>query len=366
MSFTAKDVKDLREKTGVGMMDCKKALEAADGDMEKAIDFLREKGLAAATKKASRIAAEGVVLAYTNDTKDVNVVIEVNSETDFVAKNEKFQGFVKKVAKTVADKNPASVEELLTVNLDGSDRTVQENLQDMILAIGENLQIRRFERVEGLAASYIHAGGAVGVLVPVETNASDIDAVLAMGKNIAMQVAAMTPEYLSKSDISDDEFAKMKSITVESALNTPQTLPVPILKSVIETAVNDKRWSDEDIAIYNDKKDNMKFLFNFLSEDAPSVLAEIANEKRDEITTNKIFVGMIEGRVAKQLKEICLLSQDFVRGDLFQGTVEGYINDVAKKLGADVKVKSFIRFAKGEGLQKREDNFAAEIASMVK
>lgn len=366
MSFTAKDVKDLREKTGVGMMDCKKALEASDGDMDKAIEFLREKGLAAATKKASRIAAEGVVLAYTNESKDVNVVIEVNSETDFVAKNEKFQNFVKKVAKTVADKNPASVEELLTVNFDGSDRTVQENLQDMVLAIGENLQIRRFERVEGLAASYIHAGGAVGVLVPVETNSSDIDAVLAMGKNIAMQVAAMSPEYLSKEDISADELAKMKSITVESALNTPQTLPVPILKSVIETAVNDKRWSDEDIATYAEKKDNMKFLFNFLSEDAPAVLAQIANEKRDEIVTNKIFVGMIEGRVAKQLKEICLLSQDFVRGDLFQGTVDGYVKDVAKKLGADVKVKSFIRYAKGEGLQKREDNFAAEIASMVK
>ena len=366
MSFTAKDVKDLREKTGVGMMDCKKALEAADGDMDKAIDFLKEKGLAAATKKASRIAAEGVVLTYTNDAKDVNVVIEVNSETDFVGKNEKFQSFVKKVAKTVADKNPASVEELLSVNLDGSDRTVQENLQDMVLAIGENLQIRRFERVEGLAASYIHAGGAVGVLVPVETNASDVDEVLVMGKNIAMQVAAMTPEYLSKDDISADELAKMKSIAVESALNTPQTLPKPILKSVIDKACNDKRWSDEDIAIYNEKKDNMNYLFNFLSEDAPAILAQIANEDRDEITTNKIFVGMIEGRVAKQLKEMCLLSQDFVRTDLFQGTVEGYVKDVAKKLGADIKVKSFIRYAKGEGLQKREDNFAAEIASMVK
>jgi elongation factor Ts len=368
MSFTAKDVKDLREKTGVGMMDCKKALEASDGDMDKAIDFLREKGLAAATKKASRIAAEGAVLAYTNEAKDVNVLIEVNSETDFVAKNEKFQNFVLKVAKTVADKNPASVEELLAVNLDGSDRTVQENLQDMVLAIGENLQIRRFERVEGLAASYIHAGGAVGVLVPIETNASDIGAVLEMGKNIAMQVAAMSPEYLSKDDISADELAKMKKIIIDSSVNNPETLPMPLFKGLIEFACDTKRWSDEDIAIYNEKKDDkkgMSFLYNFISDEAKETLSQISNEKKDETTADQKFIGATEGRLNKQIKEICLLSQEFVRGDLFKGSVEGYVNDVAKKLGADIKVKCFIRFAKGEGLQKREDNFAAEIASMV-
>lgn len=165
MAFTASDVKALREKTGVGMMDCKKALVESDGDMDKAIDFLREKGLAAATKKASRIAAEGVVMAYTDEAKQTSVIIEVNSETDFVAKNDKFQSFVLSVAKTVINEDPKDVDDLLTKKLDGSDRTVQENLQDMVLAIGENMKIRRFERVTGIAATYIHAGGAVGVLV---------------------------------------------------------------------------------------------------------------------------------------------------------------------------------------------------------
>ena len=307
MAFTAKDVQALREKTGVGMMDCKKALEASDGDMEKAIDFLREKGLAAATKKASRIAAEGVVLAYTNDSKDVNVLIEVNSETDFVAKNEKFQNFVMRVAKTVAEKNPADVEALLAVNLEGDSRTVQENLQDMVLAIGENLQIRRFERVEGLAASYIHAGGAVGVLVPIETNASDINGVLEMGKNIAMQVAAMYPSYLDEASVPADVLDHEREIIISQMKEDPK-----------------------------------------MSGKPDQVLAKIA-----------------EGKIGKYYKENCLLCQEFVRGDIFQGSVQGYVNDVAKKLGADVKVKSFIRYAKGEGLQKREDNFAAEIASMV-
>lgn len=170
MAFTASDVKALREKTGVGMMDCKKALVESDGDMDKAIDFLREKGLAAATKKASRIAAEGVVMAYTDEAKQTSVIIEVNSETDFVAKNDKFQSFVLSVAKTVINEDPKDVDDLLTKKLDGSDRTVQENLQDMVLAIGENMKIRRFERVTGIAATYIHAGGAVGVLVSFDTD----------------------------------------------------------------------------------------------------------------------------------------------------------------------------------------------------
>lgn len=307
MSFTAKDVKDLREKTGVGMMDCKKALEAADGDMDKAIDFLREKGLAAATKKASRIAAEGAVVVYTDEAKNVNVIIEVNSETDFVAKNEKFINFVRTVAKTVADKNPADVDALLAVNLDGSDRTVQENLQDMILSIGENLKIRRFERVEGLAASYIHGGGSVGVLVAIDTNASDKAAVLEMGKNVAMQIAAMFPGYLDE-----------KSVPAE---------------------------------VLDHEKEIMK--------------AQLAEDPKMAGKPDAVLAKIVEGKVGKFYKENCLLDQEFVRSDLFEGNVKGYVNSVAKSLGADITITGFIRYAKGEGLQKREDNFAAEVASMM-
>src|SRR5699024_10761126 len=170
MAFTAADVKALREKTGVGMMDCKKALTEADGDMERAIDVLREKGLADSAKKAGRIAAEGIVLAYTDEAKKVSVLVEVNSETDFVAKNEKFVNYVTAVAKTIADTNPADVDELLAKPLAGDTRTVQENLQDMVLSIGENMKIRRFERVEGITTSYIHGGGSVGVLVMFDTD----------------------------------------------------------------------------------------------------------------------------------------------------------------------------------------------------
>ena len=203
MAFTASDVKALREKTGVGMMDCKKALVESDGDMDKAIDFLREKGLAAATKKASRIAAEGVVMAYTDEAKQTSVIIEVNSETDFVAKNDKFQSFVLSVAKTVINEDPKDVDDLLTKKLDGSDRTVQENLQDMVLAIGENMKIRRFERVTGIAATYIHAGGAVGVLVSFDTDEKTAATAefKEMGKDVAMQIAAMSPAYLDRASV---------------------------------------------------------------------------------------------------------------------------------------------------------------------
>ncbi len=365
MAFTAKDVQALREKTGVGMMDCKKALAATDGDMEKAIDFLREKGLAAATKKASRIAAEGMVYPYYDADKKVGVVVEVNAETDFVAKNDKFTTFVKAVANTVVNENPADLDALLACKLDGSDRTVQENLQDNILSIGENQKVRRFERVEGVCATYIHGGGSVGVLVQFET---DLDAnseeFVAMGRNIAMQVAAMDPEYLSKESISDEELAKMKSITIDSSLNKPESLPKPILRKLFETACNEKLFSDEDIAAYEAQKNN-NFLFNFLSKEAVATLAQLAVAGKDEYVNDKIFAGAVEGRIKKQLKEICLLDQAFVRSDLFDGTVAGYVADVAKKLGAEIKVTGFVRYGKGEGLEKREDNFADEIAKMV-
>ena len=366
MAFTAKAVQALREKTGVGMMDCKKALTETDGDMEKAIEFLRKKGLAAAEKKASRIAAEGMVYPYYDADKNVGVVVEVNAETDFVAKNDKFTSFVKAVANTVVTENPADLDALLACKLDGSDRTVQENLQDNILSIGENQKVRRFERVEGVCATYIHGGGSVGVLVNFDTNvAADNAEFVAMGKNIAMQIAAMNPEYLSKEDMSEAELENMKSITIDSSLNKPESLPKPILNKLFETAVNDKLFSDADIAAYEAEKNN-KFLFNFLSKEAVATLAQLAVAGKEEYVNNKIFAGAVDGRIKKQLKEICLLDQTFVRSDLFDGTVGGYIADVAKKMGAEIKIKGFVRYGKGEGLEKREDNFADEIAKMVK
>ncbi len=366
MAFTAKDVQALREKTGVGMMDCKKALAETDGDMEKAIEFLRKKGLAAAEKKASRIAAEGMVYPYYDADKNVGVLVEVNAETDFVAKNDKFTSFVKAVANTVVNEAPADLDALLACKLDGTDRTVQENLQDNILSIGENQKVRRFERVEGVCATYIHGGGSVGVLVKFDTDvAADNAEFVAMGKNVAMQVAAMNPEYLSKEVMSEDELAKMKSITIDSSLNKPESLPKPILRKLFETAINDKLFSDEDIKAYEEQKNN-NFLFNFLSKEAVATLAQLAVAGKEDYVNDKIFAGAVEGRIKKQLKEICLLDQAFVRSDLFDGTVGGYVADVAKKLGAEIKVTGFVRYGKGEGLEKREDNFADEIAKMVK
>lgn len=363
MAFTAKDVVALREKTGVGMMDCKKALVESDGDMDKAIEILREKGLASAAKKSSRVAAEGTVATY-NNGKAASLV-EINCETDFVAKGEPFVKLANSVAKTVADAAPADVEALLATKIADGEGTVEEAVQEVFLALRENMKIRRFERIEGHVVSYIHGGGTVGVLVAFDTD--DATAAkpefVAMGKDVAMQIAAMSPEYLSKEDITADELAKLRNITVESALNKPESLPKPILKSLIEKACAEKRWSDADIAIYEEKGMN-NFLFNFLSEDAPAALAALALEGKAEIVENKIFGGLVEGRIAKQIKETCLLEQAFVKdGDM---NVAKYVASVAKTLGADIKVTKFVRFAKGEGIEKKQDDFAAEIASMVK
>lgn len=308
MAFTAADVKALREKTGVGMMDCKKALTEADGDMDRAIDVLREKGLAASAKKAGRIAAEGIVLAYTDEAKKVSVLVEVNSETDFVAKNEKFVNYVTAVAKTIADTNPADVDELLTKPLAGDTRTVQENLQDMVLSIGENMKIRRFERVEGITTSYIHGGGSVGVLVMFDTDdkTAATDAFKVMGKDVAMQIAAMSPAYLDEASVPADVLTHEKEITKAQLAEDPKMAGKP-----------------------------------------EQVLAKI-----------------VDGKIGKYFKENCLLDQAFVKdGDM---NVAKYVASVAKELGADIKVTGFIRYAKGEGLEKREDDFAAEVASMMK
>ncbi len=367
MAFTAKDVQALREKTGVGMMDCKKALVEADGDIDKAVDILREKGLASAAKKASRVAAEGVVAAYNDAT--AGALVEINCETDFVAKGAPFVNLAAKVVKTVVAAKPADLEALLATKAVDSDKTVDEEVQEVFLALRENMKVRRFALVEGHTASYIHAGGTVGVLVAFDVDDATAakDEFVAMSKNVAMQIAAMSPEYLSKADISDEELAKMKSITIDSALNKPETLPVPVLNSLIEEVTADKKWSDEDIAIYQglDQKQRKNFT-NFISKEALAALAEVAVSHKAEISENKIFVGLVQGRLSKQIKEVCLLEQAFVRSDLFEGDVNGYINSVAKALGADIKVSSFVRFAKGEGIEKKVDDFAAEIASMVK
>ena len=363
MAFTAKDVQALREKTGVGMMDCKKALVETDGDMEKAVEVLREKGLATQAKKAGRVAAEGTIGVY-NDN-NASALVELNCETDFVGNNPEFKELANRIAKTVVLTRPADVDALKAATIADGTVTVEEAIQELFLKIRENLQLRRFQLVEGTAVSYIHAGGSVGVLVCFDTNAADQDGFKEMGKNIAMQVAAMNPEYLSSSDISAEELAKMRNITVESALNKPDTLPKPILVKVINKAIADGLLSEADLAAYEAEKNN-KFLFNFLSPEAVAAFASVAVAGKEEYAADPIFGKAIDGRINKQIKEICLLDQPFVRPDVFEGSVGAYIANVAKTLGAEIKATGFVRFAKGEGIEKKADDFAAEVASMMK
>ena len=353
-AFTAKDVQALREKTNVGMMDCKKALVEADGDMDKAVEILREKGLATAAKKASRIAAEGVIGLYSDG--NASALIELNCETDFVGNGPEFKALANQIAKTVVLSKPADLDALLATTIADGTLSVADAIQELFLSLRENLKLRRFVLVEGTAVSYIHAGGSVGVLVSFDSNVADNADFVAMGKNIAMQVAAMNPEYLSKDDISEDELAKMKSITIDSSLNKPESLPKPILRKLFDKAIAEKLFSDEDIAAYEEQKNN-NFLFNFLSKEAVATLASLAVAGKEEYANDKIFAGAIDGRVKKQIKEICLLEQPFVRSDLFDGTVAGYVADVAKKNGADIKVVSFVRLEKGEGLEKKRRQF---------
>ena len=367
MAITASMVKELREMTGAGMMDCKKALTETDGDMNKAVDYLKEKGLAKAAKKAGRIAAEGIVATNVSEDGKVASIVEVNSETDFVAKNDIFKGYVADVAAQAAATNATTIEEFLDEAwaLDPA-KTVKEELASQIAVIGENMNIRRFEKVttDGLVVSYIHAGGKIGVLVEADTD-SNSDEVKECLKNIAMQVAALNPEYATRDDISAEELAKIKSTTVESALNDPFSLPAPILKGLIEKAVNDKVWSDEDIAIYEEKKDNMKYLPNFLSDAAKPALAGLAIADKEAILANKIFTGLVEGRFAKQLKEICLLDQTYVKAEDGKQSVAQYVASVAKATGANINVKKYVRFETGEGLEKKEEDFAAEVAKQM-
>ena len=303
MAFTAADVKNLREMTGVGMMDCKKALVASDGDMDKAIEFLREKGLAASAKKAGRIAAEG--MAYAAVIDGVGVVVEVNAETDFVGKNEKFVDFVKGVAATVAANTPADLDALMACKYAGSDRTVTEQQQEMVLVIGENIKVRRFSFfTEGVSVPYIHAGGKIGVLVNLEVS-EGIDAT-EIGKDVAMQIAALNPRFWDKSQVTQDVLDEEKKIMMVQMANDPK-------------------------------------------------MANKPEQVREKI---------VMGKMNKFYAENCLLQQEFVKDNSM--TVEKYIASAAKALGGTVTFKNAVRFEKGEGIEKKQENFADEIAKMVK
>ena len=308
MAITAKQVKELREMTGAGMMDCKKALTATDGDMDKAVDFLREKGLATAQKKAGRIAAEGLVATKISEDGTKAVVVEVNAETDFVAKNDTFQNYVAEVAAQALTTKAADIEAFLAEPWAlEPEKTVNEALAAKIAVIGENMNIRRFTQMEeanGFVASYIHAGGKIGVLVDVETDVIN-DAVKEMAKNIAMQAAALKPLYTSRNEVDQDYIEKEKEILAAAA----------------------------------------------------------RNEKPD--ANDKIINGMVMGRINKQLKEICLLDQVYVKAEDGKQVVSKYVDEVAKANNAKITIKSFVRFETGEGIEKKEENFAEEVAKQM-
>ena len=365
MAITAAMVKELRDLTGAGMMDCKKALNETNGNMDEAVEYLRKNGQAKAEKKASRIAAEGLCRVIVKDEKTA-AVVEVNSETDFVAKNADFQAYVEAVATQAVESDATDMDAFLAEswNLDAS-KTVKEALVEKIAVIGENLSIRRFEKVvaaNGCVVSYTHGGGRIGVIVEADTDVVN-DAVKEAMTNVAMQIAALNPTYTCRNEISADELAKMREITIDSALNDTFTLPAPILKGLLEKAVS--VWTAEDVAAYEEKKDNMKYLPNFLSKEAKAALAEIALADKATIVENKIFGGLVDGRISKQLKEICLLDQTYVKAEDGKQTVSQYIAEVAKATGANLSLKKFVRFETGEGIAKKEENFAEEVAKQM-
>ncbi|MCC8126850.1 MAG: translation elongation factor Ts [Clostridiales bacterium] len=310
MAVTAAMVKELREITGAGMMDCKKALTATEGDMDKAIEFLREKGLAGAAKKAGRIAAEGIVMTdLTADGKKA-VIVEVNAETDFVAKNEKFRTYVADVAAQALATEAADMDAFLAEKWSKDETvTVKEALSQQISVIGENMNIRRFEKVEeanGFVVSYIHAGGRIGVLIDVETDVVN-DAIKEMAKNVAMQAAALKPQFCDRSEVSADFIEHEKSI----------------------------------------------------------LLAQIQNDPKEASKPEKVIQGMIQGRINKELKEFCLMDQVYVKAEDGKQSVSQYVNQVAKANGAKLTIKKFVRYETGEGLAKKEENFAEEVAKQM-
>ena len=306
MAFTSKDVMALREKTGVGMMDCKKALQESDGDMEKAIDYLREKGLAKQAKKASRVAAEGMAYATVDYDKKVGVVVEINSETDFAAKSDNFVNFVKDIAAVIINENPADVDALLAANVNG--QTVADLLRDKVMVIGENLSIRRFVRYEGDCVAYVHGGGRIGVLVKFEADAaaSGSEALIECGKDVAMQIAALNAAYLDEASVPADVVEHEKEVQ----------------------------------------------------------LALIKNDPKNANKPEAVLEKMIIGKMRKYFEENCLVNQAFVKdGNL---SVAQYVEQQGKAAGGEMALTAFVRFEKGEGIQKREDDFASEVAAMVK
>ncbi|RKJ47979.1 elongation factor Ts [bacterium 1XD42-54] len=310
MAITAGMVKELREMTGAGMMDCKKALTATEGDMDKAVEWLREKGLATAQKKAGRIAAEGLAMVQVSADGKKAVAVEVNSETDFVAKNEKFQAYVAQVAEQAMDTTAADIDAFLAEPWKfDTTKSVNEALAGQIAVIGENMKIRRFAQVSedaGFIASYTHMGGKIGVLVDVVTDVVN-DAVKEMAKNVAMQVAALKPLYTSDKEVSQEYIAHEKEI----------------------------------------------------------LLAQIMNDPKESQKPEKVIQGMIQGRVNKELKEICLLDQVYVKAEDGKQSVAQYVAQVAKEAGAKIEIKGFVRFETGEGLEKKEEDFAAEVAKQM-
>lgn len=359
MAITAGMVKELREMTGAGMMDCKKALTETNGDMDAAVEVLRKSGAAKMEKKQSRIAAEGIARVAVNG--NVAVVAEVNSETDFVAKNETFQEFVQTVADTAlasglnGGANGEDIDALLATN------GLSELLVEKTATIGEKLSVRRFAKVTGdVVTSYIHGGGRIGVIIAA--NGATDDAAKEAITNIAMQVAAMNPQYISRNDISDEELAKLREITVDSALNDAITLPKPILNKLIDKAINEKLWSDDDINNFNEHKNNMNYVWNFLSDAAKAKLGELAMADKESIVAEKMFNGLVEGRVSKQLKEICLLDQTYVKAEDGKQSVAKYLESVSK----DLTITEMVRFEVGEGMEKKQEDFAAEVAAQMR
>jgi elongation factor Ts len=354
MAITASEVKKLREMTGVGMMECKAALTETDGDIDKAILVLREKGLATQAKKAGRVSAEGIVKAVVKG--NVGAIVEINSETDFVAKNEEFIGFVGSVADTVIDSNPADLDALKDTKINGG-ATVAEGLQELFLKIRENLQLRRFARLEGNIVSYVHAGGKIGVLVKLDTDIKDTDGLNVIGKDVAMQIAALNPTYLKKDEISAETLEQETVIARQKYASeiAEKKEEIARLEGEIEISKreieknsdNPKRVQEEEDLIKKFEKEigKMKGFIN----------------KPEQVIENNI----IPGKVNTFIKEVCLLEQTFVKAE--QGeNVAKYIENAAKKLGGTVNISEYIRFELGEGIEKRKDDFAAEVASLAK
>ena len=310
MAITASMVKELREMTGAGMMDCKKALTATEGDMDKAVDFLREKGLAGAQKKAGRIAAEGIVATCISEDEKHAVVVEVNAETDFVAKNAVVQAYVAEVAAQALASSAADMDRFMAETWAKDESlTVKEALSSQISIIGENMKIRRFAQLaeeNGFVASYIHAGGKIGVLVDVETDVIN-DAVKEMARNVAMQAAALKPTFTNRDEVSPE----------------------------------------------------------FIEHEKAILIAQIQNDPKEASKPEKVIQGMIQGRINKELKEFCLMDQVYVKAEDGKQSVSQYVASVAKANNANITIKKFVRFETGEGMEKKEENFAEEVAKQM-